>query len=158
VAGLSEPGVSGCPVAADEWRLFLTCLIEDTDGSALSAAPHLALAHEVEQDGDVASYAALVDTALAADPGWPPVLVEAAELAEVRGDAATARDLLWRIGESLLPTQTRLAQHFADPPIPSGAGRNRPCGCGSGRKAKACCGALQAHPLPARASWLWSKV
>jgi hypothetical protein len=66
-----------------------------------------------------------VDTALAADPAWPPVLVEAAELAEVRGDAATARDLLWRIGESLLPTQTRLARHFADPSTRSGAGRNR---------------------------------
>ncbi|HET9840757.1 MAG TPA: SEC-C metal-binding domain-containing protein, partial [Nocardioides sp.] len=131
--------------------------MEDAVDGRLLAVPRLLRASAAEARGDMASYRALLETALAADPDNREALVDLADLHAIAGEAREA-DRLYRLGGLAADSdELKTLQPFLQPPA-DGPGRNRPCPCGSGKKYKLCHGRTAVHPLEQRASWLWTKL
>ena len=135
---------------------FLDAMEHAVDGRLL-AVPRLLRASAAEADGDVRTYRALLEAALAADPDNREALVDLADLHAIAGEAREA-DRLYRLaGLPADSDELTILQPFLQPPA-DGPGRNRPCPCGSGKKYKLCHGRTDVHPLPERAPWLWTKL
>jgi hypothetical protein len=123
-------------------------------GTARAAACYLQARHAWRSD-DIATADALVRDALEADPDFGPALVDAARLADIRGDAEGALRHLQRSGVPADHWLQMLRRYTTG----VDAGRNQPCPCGSGRKTKRCCGGGGlSRPLAARAAWLREKL
>jgi hypothetical protein len=99
--------------------------------------------------------AALVE-AESLDPAWPLTLVELAQYASDRGDAADALALMRRAGAHN-GEFSQLLQRFQSASRPE-MRRNQPCWCGSGRKYKMCHLGREQLPLEERATWLYTKA
>ncbi|HLI55452.1 MAG TPA: SEC-C metal-binding domain-containing protein, partial [Actinomycetota bacterium] len=127
-------------VAVARW---IAAYVAELQGEALAADRHLR-------------------AALIADPLWEPAVDRAAWYASDRGDAATAVELLRRVGPEDTPELALMERHLPGPPgrLPGRLpGRNEPCWCGSGRKFKQChLGRAELDPLPDRIDWLYSKA
>ena len=148
--------VSPDVIAEPSLDAFLGDMEDAVDGRLL-AVPRLLRASAAEARGDMGSYRALLEGALAADPDNSEALVDLADLHAIAGEAREA-DRLYRLGG--LPADSdelTTLQPFLQPPA-DGPGRNRPCPCGSGKKYKVCHGRTAVHPLEQRASWLWTKL
>lgn len=122
-----------------------------------SPGAHLLAARAADADGDLEACQTHLDTALDADPGFIPAVRAAADLAEDRGELERARQLLRRTGD---PDDADRADELAAClPAAASVGRNDPCPCGSGRKAKKCCGGQPAiPPLAVRVDRLEDKL
>lgn len=128
-------------------------LIPVTTGTAQARA-HYLVAEAARRAGDALAAEAALGAALHADPDLAPAMVDAARLADVRGDAETALQLLGRAGWGDTGWADSLRGYAAGPKV----ARNAPCPCGSGRKSKVCCAGRAGGPLPARAGWLLAKL
>lgn len=140
-AGGGSPGCLGGAAAS---------LVE---GRARAAACYLQAVDARYRD-DAAGGEAHLREALAADDDYQPALVDAAQVAEMRGDAPRALRLLGGAGREDSDQAARLRGYTTG----VRAGRNDPCPCGSGRKTKRCCGDRPGGGLPRRAAWLLEKV
>jgi tetratricopeptide (TPR) repeat protein len=107
--------------------------------------------------GELSEAEAAYQAAESLDPQWPPALVELAQFASDRGDAARGLALLRRAGFPPDHEFITLLEHFQAMPRP-GLGRNQPCWCGSGRKYKTCHLRNEQLPLDERAVWLYQKA
>ena len=116
----------------------------------------MAKARVAERRGDALSHERFVKQALAADDDFDMALEDAAIIASERGDARRMRALLDQL-ESEDGVATAVSVRFSEPG-PLAAGRNDPCGCGSGRKYKDCCARFYGHDLAERVAWLWEKA
>lgn len=117
---------------------YLQAMAADADGQAEQAEQHLA-------------------QALAAAPRLAPALRLAGHYAAERSDPHAADGLYRRAGDPVDRGWRQVLREFLQPP-PAGLGRNRPCACGSGRKAKLCCEPAGRHPLPQRALWRYRRA
>lgn len=136
---------------------FIELMYAATIDEPIAAGPAFLGALLSEQLDDISGMQEWLVRAIAADPDHAPSLELAAELAGTAGDAVGARDLLKRAGVPSGDRELATYEAFSRPPS-NGPSRNAPCGCGSGRKYKLCCGARVGHPLPDRANWIWTKV
>lgn len=136
-------------------QLARAVLVRDDVPSAARAGAELVVADAAEQAGDAIAAEASLRRAVDALPTSAPALLRLADYAELRGDARAAASLLRRAGASQDDVDD--VEHWADAGAP-GVGRNDPCPCGSGRKAKRCCGGRQGGPIERRARWLVDKV
>jgi hypothetical protein len=126
---------------------------------AQRAAVALFRARAAEGAGDSVAAQRLVTAALAEQPSLKPALLDAGEYATCRGDLRAAEDYLRRAEHPVaenLRAAIRSSQHLL--PTAAAAGRNRPCPCGSGRKAKLCCATTVVPPLAARAELLYALI
>ena len=98
-----------------------------------------------------------LDEAVRLDREFVPLLLDAANLASDRGDAATAIRFARAAG---LNDTDDFVRTLADmvPAAPPGLGRNEPCFCGSGRKYKQCHLGRVDLDLDQRAGWLYRKA
>lgn len=122
------------------------------------AAVALFRARAAEGAGDCVAAQRLVTAALAEQPSLKAALLDAGEYATCRGDLRAAEDYLRR-AEHPVAENLRAAirsQHVL--PAATATGRNRPCPCGSGRKAKLCCATTVVPPLAARAELLYALI
>ena len=98
-----------------------------------------------------------LDEAVRLDREFVPLLLDAANLASDRGDAATAirfaRAAGLDDGDDFIRTLAEMV-----PTAPPGLGRNDPCFCGSGRKYKQCHLGRVDLDLDQRAGWLYRKA
>lgn len=98
-----------------------------------------------------------LDEAVRLDREFVPLLLDAANLASDRGDAATAirfaRAAGLDDGDDFIRTLAEMV-----PTAPAGLGRNDPCFCGSGRKYKQCHLGRVDLDLDQRAGWLYRKA
>ncbi len=133
--------------------LFERLLLDGAVGLPAAAA-RLDEARRAERDGAAEAATRARQFALGEAPGWPVALCAAAVDAEDRGDAATALELY---GRAEVEVSSCLRQVLTGGRVP-GSARNAPCPCGSGRKAKKCCGDRQVAPLAARAPWLVERI
>lgn len=114
-------------------------------------------ARAADADGDVELAEQHLHEALERDPRLSPALRLAGDYAGERSDAFAADAQYRRAGDDVdLPWRTVLREFLQAPP--AGAGRNRPCACGSGRKVKLCCGTAGRAPLPRRALWRYRRA
>lgn len=107
--------------------------------------------------GEAAEGEPYLKRALEADRDFAPALAELATIAEERGRATEAVELLRRLGVPSDDSQLRRVQDAARQGR-SAIGRNAPCPCGSGRKYKVCCLGRRLPPLPERVDWLFAKA
>jgi tetratricopeptide (TPR) repeat protein len=107
--------------------------------------------------GEAAEAERCLRRALEADPDFAPALAELATIAEERGRATEAVELLRRLGVPADDPQLRRVQEAVRWGR-SPAGRNAPCPCGSGRKYKVCCLGRELPPLAERVDWLFAKA
>jgi hypothetical protein len=113
-------------------------------------------ARGADAGGDPVAAEARLEEGLRLAPGHPACLGFLAELAQDRGDAPRAVDLMRRAGRPPGPEAMRELEPFVPSRPP---GRNEPCPCGSGRKFKACCaGRAIRRPLVDRARWLLARA
>lgn len=142
---------------ADDVAAFARRLQRAGRGRDRAAASWLAAA-AAERLGDDGGHEREIKAALAADPDYLPALLDASWYASDRGDAGAASSLLRRAGSDPADDAWlgRLDSFAAAGPLTRG--RNEPCGCGSGRKYKACCAALNGWPIDRRLVWLYDKA
>ncbi len=129
-------------------------------GEGEDSAPALWLAALVaERRGEPLAAQALLEEALAAEPGWGPVNDRLAWYRSDRGDAAGAVALWRRVGiDPRSVPELRVVERMGRPGGGVGLGRNEPCWCGSGRKFKQChLDRTVLPPLPERFEWLYGK-
>jgi hypothetical protein len=122
------------------------------------AAVALCRARAAEGAGDPDTARRLITAALVEQPDLQPALLDAGEYAACQGEWAAAEEHLRRashpVAENLLGV---IRSHRASQPAVR-LGRNRPCACGSGRKAKLCCAATTVPPLQSRAELLYALI
>jgi hypothetical protein len=122
------------------------------------AAVALCSARAAEGTGDSATAQRLVIAALAEQPGLKPALMDAGEYAACRGDLTAAGDHLRHVDHPVAENLRTAIRSTLGKPAAAQTGRNRPCPCGSGRKAKLCCAAFVVPPLAARAELLYALI
>ncbi|HET6482317.1 MAG TPA: SEC-C metal-binding domain-containing protein [Actinoplanes sp.] len=122
------------------------------------AAVTLFRARAAEGAGDCVAAQRLVTAALAEEPDLKAALLDAGEYAACRGDLVAADDYLRRAGHPVAENLRAAirSQHVAPAAITTG--RNRPCPCGSGRKAKVCHATTVVPPLTVRAELLYALI
>lgn len=151
-------GVVGDDLAASaELRAALPALAAAPGGRRERAVAACLQAVVADADGDVGTAQRLLDEALVANTALQPALELAAHYAAERGDAAGADRLYRQAGHAAELPWRQAARQVATSAV-SAEGRNRPCPCGSGRKAKLCCGTASAFPLPRRAAWRYTRA
>jgi hypothetical protein len=117
-----------------------------------------AVARCFEIQGDTAQAERWLRNARSADPGHGGATFDLAGFLDDRGQAGAALGMLQELGATgAAPEWVETLRKFAQPG-PATVGRNEPCGCGSGRKHKSCCGPANGWPLIERMAWLWDKV
>jgi hypothetical protein len=126
------------------------------DGDAPAGA-WFALASVADHRGLVAEQRRYLDSALAIDPDFWPVIGDLGFLAYVEGDVGRAKTLLRRSRDPNASSMLHLLSHVEAALRPAQT-RNSPCACGSGAKYKQCCGAVLQVPPKERAIWLWDKA
>jgi hypothetical protein len=120
------------------------------------AAAAMLAARAAEGAGDSDTAEALVHQVLHQWPDLTPALLDAGEYAACRGDLPAAERHLQRSGHPLADALRSAVRDVLQARPASGAGRNRPCPCGSGRKFKLCCEVSTPPPLAARAPLLYA--
>lgn len=141
--------------AATGLSLLAHLLVRGATGTPAAAA-HLALADAAERDGDGPEAAEERRAAVAQAPRWPPAVEEAALAAEDSGRPGEALELYRAAGVEDHRVE-RLRQAVGRGRV-TGAARNAPCPCGSGRKAKRCCGGGEGGSLVQRAGALAERI
>jgi hypothetical protein len=164
---VSHAGAAGYLAAEIERRtanegVWFTTGLDRLAAAAASPAERAAVAlcraGAAEGAGDPDTARRLIAAALAEQPDLQPALLDAGEYAACQGELAVAEEYLRRarhpVAENLLGVIR--SQRASQPAV--GAGRNRPCACGSGRKTKLCCAATTVAPLRSRAELLYALI
>lgn len=148
-----ERGVAAAPAVA----AWAARLVDVARRPAERMVAHWVAALAAERAGDVLQAERHLRHAFDADSSWGAVVDRLAWYASDRGDAPRAVEL-WRLLESPDPLALAAAAAAGAASAPK-VGRNEPCWCGSGRKAKACHrGQAPRAPLGLRAAWLYTKA
>lgn len=157
VAAMAEQVVGGQLVEPDQLALLVEGIAEATELTG-SAAGGLAFLRSrlAEWRGDATTQEVHLEEALSAAHS-SAALIDAASFAADRGDARAALAHLRTGGiPADDPDAVLLARYTATGP--KLVGRNDDCWCGSGKKHKKCCLALNGWDLDARVGWLHAKA
>lgn len=141
------------PLPEDAVALLLDSASDDDQrASALLLASRAA-----EGSGEHVLARARADEAARLRPDDPLAVWDAAMFAAAAGQARVVDDLLRGLGEPADDPVRISLRRLLVPPV-TAVGRNRPCPCGSGRKAKVCCQRTATYPLPDRAELAYVRL